>query len=61
MGNFVTAVAHLIMAIGEFGYKNPSFIELNKLELNFINRIGIKLHKSYSLTFKCNRSRIITV
>lgn len=40
MGNFVMAVAHLIMVIGEFGYKNPSFIELNKLELNFINRIA---------------------
>lgn len=23
MGNFVMAVAHLIMAIGAFGYKNP--------------------------------------
>ena len=24
MGNFVMAVVHLIMAIGAFGYKNPS-------------------------------------
>lgn len=24
MGNFVMAVAHLIMAIGAFGYKDPS-------------------------------------
>lgn len=44
MGNFVTAVAHLIMAIGEFGYKNPSFIELNKLELNFINTVNARFY-----------------
>ncbi len=27
MGNFVMAVAHLIMTIGAFGYKTSSFID----------------------------------
>lgn len=34
MGNFVMAVAHLIMAIGAFGYKNPSLLKSINTKIN---------------------------